>query len=181
MPFRRAAFFLVLLCSSLCFAQFRTGAAKAQPPLITVREFCRLDFLGGRLSPEGWAKMKDLTMWKDNPSWKTFRVASRYEQTDSSSGFRSAKFAVQYQVLGRFELGIGFTSDPEPQLVEFKLKETEDGWRIESTDPETLEPYVSKARAIQWLHDRLKTSTDAGDKISIEAALKELQPSAPKP
>ena len=179
MKCRRIALSFFLLCSCLALAQYRTGAPKPEPALIAVREFCRLDFLGGRLSPEGWARMKSLTSWKENPAWRQFRVGSRYEQTGETNGYHNARIAMQYQVLGDFELGVGFTPAPASQSIDFKLKENDDQWRIESTDPELFIPHVSKTRAIQWLTEKQKTVTDPGEKISIESALKQLRPVAP--
>lgn len=175
MPNRRVSLSLLLLCSSVALAQYRTGAPKPEPAQNAVREFCRLDFLGGRLSPEGWARMKPLTNWKDNPAWREFRIVSRYEQTGESDGYHSARIMVRYQMLGKFELGIGYTPIGESENVEIRLKESNDQWRIESTDPERFDPHVSKTRTIQWLQDKLKSVTDAADKISIETALKQLQ------
>ena len=167
----------LLAYSSLCFAQYRTGVAKPAPALNTVREFCRQDFLGGRLTPEGWARMQPLTNWKDNPAWRgVFRIVSRYEQTDEVNGYRSARILVRYQLLGTFEMGIGFTPLAASESFEFKLRESDGEWKIESTDPERFDPHVSRPRAIQWLQDKLKTTTDKGEKISIESALNALQP-----
>ena len=175
MPNRRISLFLLLLYSSVALAQYRTGAPKPEPAQNAVREFCRLDFLGGRLSPEGWARMKPLTNWKDNPAWREFRIVARYEQTGETDGYHSARITVQYQVLGKFELGIGYTAMGGSENVEFRMKESDAQWRIESTDPELFDPSVSKARAIQWLQDKRKSVTDPGDKISIEMALTQLQ------
>lgn len=172
---RRVLILWFLVYSSLAFAQYRTGAPKPAPALNTVREFCRQDFLGGRLTPEGWARMKPLTNWKDNPAWRVFRIASRYEQTDEVNGYHSARIMVRYQMLGTFEMGVGFTPVTAPESFEFKLKEGDGEWKIESTDPEQLDPHVSKPRAIQWLQDKLKTATDPGEKVSIQTALTALQ------
>ena len=176
MSCRRIALLLLLVCSSLAFAQFHTGGAKPEPPQNTVREFCRLDFMGGRLTPEGWKRMKPLTNWKDNPAWRRFRIASRYQQGDEVHGFHSSRIAVRYLMLGEFELGIGYTPLTDPEDIEFKLKETDGEWHIESTDPDTFYPHVSKAQAIQWMQDKLKSTTDAAEKISLESALKQLLP-----
>ena len=173
---RRALLLSLLVYSSLAFAQYRTGSPKPEPALITVREFCRQDFVGGRLTPEGWARMKQFVVWKDNPAWRAFRIVSRYEQTGEVDGYHSARITVEYRMLGTFELGVGFTPVPYPETFEFKLKESDGQWQIDSTAPERLDPHVSKPHAIPWLQEKLKTTTDPGEKVSIETALKELQP-----
>jgi hypothetical protein len=103
---------------------------------------------------------------------------SRYEQTGESDGFHSARITVKYLVLGTFESGIGFTPSSGSESYEFKLKETDGVWHIESTDPDQFDPHISKPRVIQWLQEKLKTTTDAGEKISIDTALKQLLPTA---
>jgi hypothetical protein len=178
MPCRRITLAFLLLCTCFASAQYRTGLPKPEPALNTVREFCRQDFGGGRLTPEGWAHMKQLTTWKDNPQWREFRIVSRYEQTAASTSFHNARVDMQYQVLGSFHMGIGYTAIGTSENVEFKLRETDGEWRIEETDPEQFAPHISKQRAVLWLQDKLKTATDAADKISIEATLKELQGAA---
>ena len=44
-----------------------------------VSAYCRLDFQGARLSPEGWERMRNLTMFRENPDFHSFFVVSRYQ------------------------------------------------------------------------------------------------------
>ncbi len=167
----------VLLFASCSFAQFRSsGLPKNEQVQNVVRDFCRQDFIGARLSTEGWNRVKQLVTWKDNPAWRTFHVVARYEQTAVSTGLHSGRASVKYMVLGRFEIGAGYSAAPESEDVEFRLKETDGEWRIDETDPEVFEPHISKQAAIQWLQEKQKTTTDAGEKVSIETALKALAP-----
>ena len=119
--------------------------------------------------------MKSLTTWSDNPAWRTFRIVSRYDQTGMHAGSRSARITVRYLPIGIFELGVGFTPMRDPDDVEFTVKQADDDWQIDSTDPDFFRPQVSKAAAVQWLQAKLKTVTDRADKVSIETALKQLQ------
>lgn len=135
--------------------------------------------MGARLSDGNWSRIRSLVTWKDNPVWKTFHVVARYEQTAVSTGFHSGRVGVKYMVLGRFELGAGYTAAPETENVEFRLKDTDDQWQIDETDPEVFEPHISKQVAIQWLQEKQKAATDPGEKVSIETALKALAPSQP--
>ena len=177
-PLRTSFLLAFLFCTCAALGQLRSsGLPKNEQVQNTVREFCRQDFLGARLSPEGWNRIKLLTTWKDSPAWRSFHVVVRYDQTTLTAGLRSARVAVKYMTLGRFELGAGYEADSQTQEVEFRLKETEGEWRIDDTDPESLEPQISKQAAIQWLQARQKTATDAGEKVSIETALKALAPS----
>lgn len=167
----------LLLYSCASCAQLRSsGLPKNEQVEIAVREFCRQDFLGARLSADGWNRIKQLTTWKDNPAWKTFHIVLRYEQTSTSTGFHTARVSVKYMVLGRFELGAGYAPLTESEDAEFRLKETDGEWRIDGTDPEVLEPQISKQAALQWLQAKQKTVKDAADKVSIDTALKALSP-----
>lgn len=165
----------LLLCACASVAQLRQSSRNEQVQTV-VREFCRQDFLGARLSPTGWDRVKQLTTWKDNPVWKSFRVITRYEQTTINAGFHSARVGVKYMVMGRFDLGTSYTPMNESQDVEFRVKEIDGDWRIDETDPDVLEPEVSKQAALQWLQAKQKSSTDPAEKISIETALKALAP-----
>jgi hypothetical protein len=176
MPTRRIAIIALLFYACASVAQLRSSGAlpKNEQVQTAVRDFCRQDFLGARLSSQGWSRIKQLTNWKDNPVWKSFHVISRFEQTSISTGFHSARVGVKYFVLGRFELGAGYSAAAETENVEFKLKDTDDEWRIDDTDPEVLEPHISKQAAVQWLQEKQRTATDPGEKVSIEGALKVL-------
>jgi len=180
MPSRYNVLVAFLLCASACLAQFRSsGLPKNEQVQNVVREFCRQDFIGARLSVDGWNRVKSLVTWKDNPAWRTFHVVARYEQTAVSTGLRTGRVTVKYMVLGRFELGAGYTAAPEAESAEFRLKDDDGEWQIDATDPEILEPHVSKQVAVQWLQEKQKTVTDPGEKVSIETALKALVPSQP--
>jgi hypothetical protein len=177
MPRRVAIFLLVslLLTSALAFGQIRNPFPNRAEASQLVREFCRLDYLGGRLSASSWARMKPLTTWTENPAWRVFRVVSRFDVTSDSGSVHSANVTVRYLPLGTFELGIGYTASSETDEVVFNVKSVDDEWRIDSTDPGPLVPQVSKSVAVQWLQGKLKTVTDPADKLSIETALKQLQ------
>lgn len=165
---------VVLLIASVSFAQFRPSIPSADPPRNAVREYCRLDFMGSRLTAQGWPRIKPLTGWKENPEWHGFTVVSRFEVIDTAHSFHSARVTVQYQVLGRFEPGIGFTPEPGSQEVEFRVKEAADEWRIDSTDP-AMNPHISRQRAIEWLQSVLSTEKNPANRIGMEKALEQLQ------
>ena len=165
----------ILLCPCIVFAQLGKLVPRPAEAAAAVREFCRLDYMGGRLSADGWKQMKPLTTWGDSSAWRTFRIISRFDQTDENAGTHTARIAVRYIPVGVFELGIGFTPSTDPDHVTFTVKDIDGAWRIDTTDPEPLFPQVSKPVAVQWLQAKLKTATDAAEKISIETALKKLQ------
>ncbi|MGH9524053.1 MAG: hypothetical protein ACRD3E_16140 [Terriglobales bacterium] len=174
MPRRFPIILVLLFCSGLSFAQIRDVLPKPAEVTAVVRDFCRLDYAGSRLSESGWARMKPLTSWTENPAWRSFRVVSRYDQTNTAAGARSARITVRYLPVGTFEMGIGFTPESGSYDAEFTVKQVDEEWRIDATSPDPLMPQVSKLAAVQWLQGKLKTVTDPADKISIETALKQL-------
>ena len=167
--------FVLLVGSVISFAQIRDVLPKPAVASAVVRDFCRLDYTGARLSESGWARMKQLTTWTDNPAWRRFRVVSRYDQTNTDAGARSARITVRYLPVGTFEMGIGFAPESGPYDVDFTVRPLDETWRIDSTSPDPLMPQVSRPAAVQWLQAKLKTVTDPAEKISIETALKQLQ------
>jgi hypothetical protein len=164
---------LVLVVSVSAAAQFRPSLPNAQPAKNTVREYCRLDYMGGRLAHDTWIRMQPLTTWKDNPDWHSVTVVSRYDMGDSSESIHSARISVHYQVIGRFAPGIGFTPDAASEDVDFRVKEVDGDWLIDSADP--LVPHVSRQRVIQWLQAALAREKDPGNRAAAEQALRHLQ------
>lgn len=164
------------LLSTVALAQFRGVIRHSNEPNNIVRDYLRQDLGGARLKAESWAHMKALTTWKENPDWQAFTIVSHYDVVSAANeGMRSTVVTVKYGVLGRFQLGIGYTPDPGPETVEFRVRELEDGWRIDEQVP-TINPHVSRARALQWLQAALVAEKDPANKIAIEKALQTLQP-----
>jgi len=165
----------VFLLSTLALAQFRPGTLRrGHQADNVVRDYLRLDFTGARLSPASWPRIKALTSWKSNPEWQSVTIVSQYEVISDEERTHSAVASVKYGVLGRFRIGVGYTPEAGVETVVFKLREVDDGWKIEELDP-MINPHVSRARAVQWLQSALATEQDAGNKAAMERALNALQ------
>ncbi len=166
---------LVFLFSTLVLAQFRPGALRrSHEATNVVRDYLRLELEGARLNPASWPRLKALTSWKSNPEWQGFTIVSQYEIVSDNAGFHSAVITIKYAVLGRFTVGTGYAPDAGSEVVDFKLRELDDGWKIEEQDPMT-NPHVSRTSAVQWLQSALLTEKNATNKAAIESALKTLQ------
>ncbi len=150
-----------------------THANQREPSRIVVNDYCRMDYQGMRLEKDSWERIKSLTTWKTNPDWQGFTVITKYEVQPGDEGLRSASVNVRYAVLGHFDVGMGYVSEPRKEEVSFLLKEVESSWRINAQDP-PINPHVSKQRAITWLKASLVKEKDAGNKAAIEKALKDL-------
>lgn len=168
---------LAFLLLASCFAAGQSvnlpGRHPRQPARSIVGSYCRLDYVGSRLSKEAWDRVKPLTTWRDNPDWRGFTVVSQYDITSANEGIRSSNVDVDYTVLGRFERGIGYSAERAKDSVAFRLKDNDGSWRIEEIDP-PINPHVSKPAAILWLKSALAGEKDAAEKIALEEALKEL-------
>jgi len=165
---------IVLFLSCIpAFGQIRAALHRDEQARAIVSSYCRMDYEGFRLLKDSWPRMKALTTWKDNPDWQGFTVVSQYELLDASEGIRAATVSVKYTVLGRFEAGLGYTAEPGSEEVSFRLKDVDSAWKIEDLDP-TINPHVSKPRAIAWLKTALAAERDIANRIAIQNALKSL-------
>ncbi|MFI5113100.1 MAG: hypothetical protein ACHP9S_09760 [Terriglobales bacterium] len=170
---RRLGLIVLFLTSIPAFGQFRAAMHRDEQARAIVSSYCRMDYEGFRLLKDSWPRMKVLTTWKDNPDWQGFTVVSQYELLDASEGIRASTVSVKYAVLGRFELGLGYTAEPGSEEVSFRLRDVDSAWKIEDLEP-TINPHVSKPRAIAWLKTALAAEKDAANRIALQKALKDL-------
>jgi hypothetical protein len=170
---QRLGLFLLFLTCIPAFGQLRLSLHRDEQARAIVNSYCRMDYEGFRLLKDSWPRMKSLTTWKDNPDWKGFTVVSQYELSAASVGLRAATVGVHYVVLGRFQAGLGYTAEPGSEEVSFRLKDVDSAWKIEDLDP-TINPHVSKPRAIAWLKAALAAEKDAANRIALQKALQDL-------
>jgi hypothetical protein len=182
---RLSPIFALLLLSTLCFAQIgysggsgyrlrmKTAGEYAALQRQLVGAYCRLDFEGNRLSDDSWAKIKPLVRFKQNADFNLVEIVSRY-QIAPPEGQSSQFVTVNYVVLGRYEIGYGYTPAPSSYDVTFRAEEKDDQLEISSIEPNT--PRVSKRAAIQWLKSRLEKSTNSIEKSQIQKSLALLEP-----
>ena len=175
----------VLLLSPLSFAQIgysggsgyrlrmKTAGEYAALQRQLVGSYCRLDFEGSRLSDDAWTKIKPLVRFKQNPDFNVVEVVSRYQITPPE-GQTSQFVNVSYIVLGRYEIGFGYTAASDTHDVTFHVEEKDDQLDITSIEPNI--PRVSKRIAIQWLRTQLAKSTNSIEKSQIEKSLAVLDP-----
>lgn len=140
-------------------------------------QWCRLDFEGSRLGDSGWKKFDSLTNIKLNPEFGSIYVISRY-QIDPPSRV-SMSVPVTYNVIGRYEVGIGYTPMNDTRYVDFKFSDKEGDLQIVDIDPP--QPNVSKAVFLSWVKEQLAATKSDTDKLALQNALNQLLPPAPKP
>src|ERR1019366_8746831 len=84
--FRRFALSIVFLFAvgSAARAQFPLPLnhveqdTKAEQMRELVSKYCRLDYDGARMDPQGWPKLQSLVWWKTSPDYTQMNVISRY-------------------------------------------------------------------------------------------------------
>jgi hypothetical protein len=166
------------LAFSLCLPLFawnpkmRTFQQMAGEEWRIVSTYCRLDFQGARLTPEGWARIGNLTSFRDNPEFHSFFVISRYQLIENSAP--SDDMEVAFVVIGRYDEGGGYV--PVPSVVRnarFEMHDQNGELRITHIEPTT--PFVSRASTIDWLKNKLTTQKDAADRRQIEASIQALE------
>ncbi len=172
---RHHAFALMFVVAVFASAQSLPLGLRStrEPSRAVVGKYCRMDYQGFRLTKDTWPRLKAVTTWKDNPDWQGFTVISQYELLEVDEGLRAAAVSVRYNVVGRFEIGLGYVPDRASEQVNFVLKEEEGDWKIDKQDP-PINPHVSKIQAIAWLKSTLATEKDSANRITIAKAIQDL-------
>jgi hypothetical protein len=165
-----------LTCSLPLFALWNPKIRSFEQTMTEQRKvvsaYCRLDFQGGRLTPEGWERMSNLTTFRENPDFNSFFIVSRYQLIDNPTP--TANVDVAYVVIGRFEEGAGYMPmTSSVRNVSFEMRDQNGELRIDRIEPTT--PFVSRAAAINWLKTLLTTQKDPTARAQIEAAIQAME------
>jgi len=140
-----------------------------------VSAYCRLDFQGARLSPEGWEHIRNLSTFRENPDFISIFIVSRYQLIETTAP--THELSVAYVVVGRYEEGAGYTPMPLVRNVTFETRDQNGELRITRVDPAT--PFVSRKAAIDWLKAKLASQQEATGRRQIEAAIQALEAQNP--
>jgi hypothetical protein len=137
-----------------------------------VSAYCRLDFQGARLTPEGWERIRNLSAFRENPDFSSVFVVSRYQLIETHDPSNS--LSVAYVVIGRYDDGAGYAPMPAViRNVTFETRYVSGELRIARIDPST--PFVSSRAMIDWLKAKLVSQKDARGRGSLEAAIQALE------
>ncbi len=136
-----------------------------------VGTWCRQDFEGLRLTDAGWDRFKSSTTLRNRPDFTSVVIVSRYEFEPRD--FISWEMAVSYTVVGRYEIGGGYTAEPGLDPVKFQTKDVDGEIVITGADP--MSPHVSKKAAIDWMKKQLETTNSEIEKIHLRDALTQLE------
>ena len=75
-----------------------------------VSAYCRLDFRGARLTPEGWARIRNLSTFRENPDFNA--SLHRLAIPAHRNSYPSNESNVAYVVIGRYDDGAGYVPMP---------------------------------------------------------------------
>ena len=186
-----------LFVLSMVFVFAAGSAARAQFPLPLnhveqdtraeqirelVSKYCRLDYEGARMGPQGWPKLQPLVWWKTNPDYTQMNVISRYT-VETAPVLTHGKYTitVHYRLLGRFETGIGYSREAanSNEDVDYIVTAVNDEWRIDDAEPNF--PHPSRAAMLKWLNDQISTTQDPAAKNLYQEAVQKLQAQSASP
>jgi hypothetical protein len=188
--FRRFALSIVFLFAvgSAAWAQFPLPMGrvdqdtKAEQMRELVSKYCRLDYDGARMGPQGWPKLQPLVWWKTNPDYTQMNVISRYT-VETAPVLTHGKYTitVHYRLLGRFETGIGYSPEAanSNEDVDYTVTAVNDEWRIDDAEPNF--PHPSRAAMLKWLNDQISTTQDPAAKNLYQEAVQKLQAQSASP
>ncbi len=143
--------------------------AAAQKSLLA--SYCRLDFEGARLDPEGWARIKPYTSLRTNPDYQQVLIVSRYDVVPHPD--QPSTVTVNYRVLAIFDLNEGYSTLNMNSAAEFRTQEQNDELLIVGMSSPL--PRVSPQAAVNWMKARLADSQlPDSERIYMENALKQL-------
>jgi hypothetical protein len=167
-----------LLLSTPLFAQFQLHLRNPEDIYAEQRRavgsWCRQDFMGYRLSDNGWDRYKSLTSLKHNPDSASVVIVSRYQVGEHDPRSVSWNVSVTYVVLGRYDHAAGYSPATGTETVVFQTKNVDDNILITGLDPTS--PHVSKTAALAWIKQQLESTQSDIERIHLTDALKKLEP-----
>jgi hypothetical protein len=145
-----------------------------------VGNYCRLDYDGARIAPEGWARMQPLTTLRENPEFKRIAVVIRYQVVaEPRIDHGHYIYDVEYDVSGEYDLsGVYFI---EPTRIASQVEVADVNGDLRVVNVSGSRPFVGRARFEQWLQSKVNAETDPVSKSNLESSLQRFQAQEKKP
>jgi hypothetical protein len=140
--------------------------------------YCRLDFDGARLSPEGWNRFEPYTSISANPDYRRLVIVSRFsvEPPEESAEL----LYVNYQDEGYYDDRGGYVASSAKERVEFQVEEKNNDAVVARVSTEM--PHVSPRAAITWMTQRLSDpKTSEANRTRLKDAIEQLTKLIPQP
>jgi hypothetical protein len=145
-----------------------------------VSNYCRLDYDGARIVPNGWNRIQPITAWRNNPDYHRIAVVSRYQIMPETTNERGRSiFSVQYDIIGEYDLAGGYFPGANFITVQITVGESSGDVRVLETSE--ARPLVGRTRLVQWLQAKLDAETDPSAKSTIQLSLQRIQDEIRKP
>jgi hypothetical protein len=147
---------------------------------VLISNYCRLDFEGMRLRPDGWNRLKPYVTMRVNPDYSHVVIVSRFDVETPEE--KAEALYVNYREVGYYDELDGYAAFATSERVEFHVQEQRDEVIVTEVSPGM--PHVSPRAAITWMNLRLadpKTSDveRAHLKDAVQQLNKILQPPTP--
>lgn len=172
--------FAFLLLSTPLLAQFQLHLRNPEDIYAEQRRavgsWCRQDFMGYRLSDNGWDRYKSLTSLKHNPDSAAIVIVSRYQVGEHDPRAVSWEVNVTYVVIGRYDHATGYSPATGTETVAFQTKNIDDNILVTALDPTS--PHVSKSVALAWMKQQFGSTQSDIERIHLASAIKQLEPSS---
>jgi len=140
--------------------------------------FCRLDFEGARLQPEGWSRLKPFTALRANPEFRRIVIVTRFDVEVQEENTYTVP--VTYKVAGVYDANEGYARPSTVDHVTFHTQEQNGNLVVTSFDPDS--PHVSPQAALTWINLRLADAkiTDL-ERAQLDDAAKQIGKLVPHP
>ena len=153
---------------------------------VLLSNYCRLDFVGARLSPEGWQRLSAYTSMSSNPNYNRLAIVTRYSvdvivpEVTGNPAQRAQELYANYRVLGYYdELG-GYTASATNERVEFQVGEHNGQVLVTEVTPGM--PHVSPRAAVAWMNLRMENpKTSNEERARLQDAVQQLSKFLPPP
>ena len=162
------------------------GRADAENKPVAARErvsqYCRLDYGGARLNPQDWTRLQPLVAWPKNPEYPLINVVTRYDvEQNVVTAHGRYLVTVHYRLLGRFNLGQGYTTEVAGTIeeVQFSVEDSNGDLKIVDINPNYPRP--SRAAMLKWLQENQSKAHEEHEKVVYDNALQQLQAQSGSP
>jgi hypothetical protein len=182
---RLLCLFSLFVLTSAAVAQLGAGVPLNTPSVIDtvtkkrilLSNYCRLDFEGARLRPDGWNRFRPYTSMPSNPDYSRIVIVTRYSVEAPQGG---ALLYVSFQQVGYYDEVEGYVALPASDRVEFHVEEHRDEVLVRNVSPGM--PHVSPRAAIAWMNLRMADSkTSDVERGHLKEAVNQLNKFLPQP
>jgi hypothetical protein len=145
---------------------------------ILLSNYCRLDYEGARLRPDGWKRFRPYTSMSANPDYRSLVIVTRFN-VETPAQLAELVY-VNYQDVGYYDERRGYVASATSERVEFQVEEVNNEVKVAKVSTEI--PHVSPRAAIAWMNERLANpkTTDV-DRVHLRDAVEQLSKILPRP